>query len=278
LSHRSSVCPIVNQTGNYHTACWVIRVEEEKQIPNLFYKPMTGKEIFGLLSSGTIEQELITYSVKILLEYEKGSRESYVYHEDNWIRRLLRDNDIILKRLPPGTFLRDDEQWVVDYVIQDNNVEWTGISNLSGLRWMNKSFRFSLNPTLNYRSAKEVFLERITDVISQDIIYNYSELESKVEILLLNRGYGEQGPQCVLSISRRGNEFTIILTEDCVPQSHVISKNSFIIERTASRVEIVEGIYNEFDSGEFSKYNIVNVEEFMKNLEELLNEIGLEDL
>ena len=96
-------------------------------------------------------------------------------------------------------------------------------------------------------------------------------------MLLSNRGYDEQGPRCVLSISRIRNEFTIILTEENGTQSHVISSNSFIIEKTANRGAVVERIYSEFDSGEFSMYNIANVEEFMKNLEGLLDEIGLED-
>jgi len=276
LSHKREACPIVNGTGGNHNACWIMKSEENGQISDLFKMPMTGREIFGLLSKGILDTEQATYKIEILLDYEEGSREFYVYHENNWIRRLLRESNVNLKRLSPGTFLRDDEQWIINYIIRGNNVEWSGVSNLTGLYWMDQSFQFSLNPSLNLQDAKQEFLKNITDVISQEIIHDYSKLDSEIEILLSNRGYGEQGPRCFLSISRRGNEFTVTLAEDNGLTIQEIKTNSFIIEKTTNREDVLEGFYSQFDSGEFSVYNIINVEEFMKNLEKLLDEIGIE--
>lgn len=95
--------------------------------------------------------------------------------------------------------------------------------------------------------------------------------------LLSNRGFGEDGPQCFLSVSRIGNEFTITLTEKNEMQMRIISKNTFRIESTENREAVLESFYGQFDSGEFSEYNIVNASKFMQELETLLDEIGLED-
>jgi len=278
LSHDNNSCPLVLGTGVSHGPCWIIRTENNSVNIQFFENPMSGKEVFGQLATGKIDTGQVIYNIEVSLEYDSSSREFYVYHEDDWIRRLLRENDVFLKRFPPGTFLRGDESWIITYTIQDNHIEWVGVSSLTNLRWKNQSFHFQLNPTLNLRQAKDEFLRNITDVISQDIIQNYQGLDSEIEMLLSDRGYGNQGPQCFLSISRNGNEFTVTLTEENESQTRIINRNSFIIEKTANHEAILEGIYGQFDSGELSRYNIVNHEEFMKEFEILLEEIDFDDI
>ncbi len=236
------------------------------------------QKVFGQLATGKIDAGHVIYNIEISLEYDSTSKEFYVYHEDDWIRRLLRGNDMYLKKLAPGTYLRDDERWIIDFSVQDNHVQWTGISTLTDIHWKGRVFQFQLNPVLNLENAKDEFLSNVTNEISSDTILNLHDLDREIEMMLSNRGYGEEGPQCFLSISRNGNEFTITLTEENEIQMRIISKNTFKIESTENREAVLEGFYGQFDSGEFSEYNIVNDNEFMKELETLLDEIGLEDV
>jgi hypothetical protein len=278
LSHDDDSCPLVQDTGAFHSSCWIVKPEVDDIVMQLFENPMSGKEIFGQLATGKIDTGQVTYNIEISLVYEPDKREFYVYHEDDWIRRLLREDGMYLKKLVPGTSLRDDEMWIIDYSVQDNYVQWAGISTLSGIRWRDTVFQFRLNPTLNLENVKNEFLSSITKEISSDTILNLYDLNREIEMILSNRGYGEEGPQCFLSVARNGNEFTIALTEGSKVQTRIINRYSFMIEDTANREAVIESFYYQFNSGELSEYNIVNENEFMKEFETLLDEIGLEDV
>lgn len=145
---------------------------------------MSGKEIFGQLATGKIDVGQVTYNIEISLQYDSTSREFYVYHEDDWIRRLLRGNDMYLKKLAPGTYLRDDERWIIDYSVQDNYVQWTGVSTLTDIHWKGRVFQFQLNPALNLKIAKDDFLSNIINEISSDIILNLDDLNREIEIAI----------------------------------------------------------------------------------------------
>ncbi|TFG32447.1 hypothetical protein EU528_03380 [Candidatus Thorarchaeota archaeon] len=277
LSHDNDSCPLVLGTGLTHGSCWIIRSEDDSVNTQLFKNPMSGREIFGQLAAGKIDAGQVIYNIEISLEYDFSSREFYVYYEDDWIRRVLRRNDIYLKKLTPGTYLRDDERWIIEYSIQGNYIQWVGISSLTDIHWKDRIFQFQLNPSLNLRNAKDEFLNSITDEISSDIILNLHDINIEIETILSNRGYGEIGPQCFLSISRNGNEFTITLAEENEMVARIISKDTFRIESTENREAVLEGFYGQFDSGELSEYNIANGDEFMQELETLLDEIGLHD-
>jgi hypothetical protein len=277
LSHNHESCPLVQDTGDFHGSCWIVKPEVDDIVMQIFESPMSGKEIFGQLATGKIGTKQVTYNIEISLAYEPDKREFYVYHEDDWIRRLLRADGMYLKKLVPGTYLRDDEMWIIDYSVQDNYIQWAGISTLSGFRWRDTVFQFRLNPALNLENIKDEFLSRITDEISSDTILNLYDLNREIEMILSNRGYGKEGPRCFLSVSRNGNEFTITLAEGSEMRIRIISRYSFMIEDTANREVVLESFYNQLDSGELSEYNIVNENEFMKELEALLDETELED-
>jgi hypothetical protein len=55
------------------------------------------------------------------------------------------------------------------------------------------------------------------------------------------------------------------------------TKSSFTIEKDDSCEEILESFYYRLESGEFSNYNIINEQEFLRTLEALFDEIDFSD-
>jgi hypothetical protein len=278
LGHDRSSCPLALGTGAFHDKCWTIEHKGGDLVVNQFETSTSGKEAYGYLTTSKIRAGQQVYNIELSLKYGISSREFYVYHEDSWVRRLLREKNMNLKKLVPGTYLRDDEQWIIDFAMQGNDINWVGISTVSGIHWMNRVFHFRLNPSMNLEQAKADFLDNIAHDIALDSISNLDDFNKSIETLLSNRGYGKKGPRCFLSISREGNMFTITLTEGSEMQTRIINMNSFTIDDKANREAVLESFYYQLDSGELSAYNIVNENEFIKELEALLDEIGLEDV
>ncbi|RDE16107.1 MAG: hypothetical protein C4K48_02380 [Candidatus Thorarchaeota archaeon] len=277
LGHDQSSCPLLLNTGMFHDRCWTITLRNSSLVMPQFETPMSGKEVYGHLTTGKMRNGQQTYNTELLLKYSKDSREFYVYHEDAWIRRLLREMNMSLKKLVPGTYLRDDERWIIDYVVQGNDVEWAGVSTISGIHWKSRVFQFRLNPASNLEQAKSEFLDSIAAEIPFDSILNLNELDREIETILSNRGYGKEGPQCRLSVLCEDRKITVILSEVSGLQPRIVDRNSFIIEKTDSREAILEGFYYRFESGDLSNYHIINEKEFFNTLETLLDKIGFRE-
>ncbi len=272
LGHDKKSCPLVLNTGAEHDRCWIIRFKSSISLPQ-FSTPFSGKEIYGQLVTGKVSIGKQLYKIQVILEYKPSEREFYVYHEDNWIRRFLQDHNLHLRKLTPGTFLRNDEKWMVNFVIQDNTIEWVGVSSTSGLNWGGRVFRFTLNPSFSLDEAKDEFLSSITCEIPEDSISNLHEVEQEFTTVLENRGYSDLGPPCQLFLDRTGREITITLVEGEDSHTRIISKVTFNVIDGDNHNEILDEMYYQLESGELSNYCITNEDKFLRELEQLLSEI-----
>ncbi|TFG31818.1 hypothetical protein EU527_11555 [Candidatus Thorarchaeota archaeon] len=275
LGHDREKCPIVLNTDILHGNCWTVKSANSGISLPQFVTSMSGKEIYGQLATGKISIGKQVYDIQLILEYKSNEREFYVYHEDDWIRRLLHEKDMHLKKLVPGTYFRDDERWIIDFVIQDNTVEWIGVSSISGIYWKNKVFHFTMNPGLSLDEVKNEFFRSITREIPTDSILNLNEIDQQIMMILSNRGYSESGPPCQLLLTRNGREIMITLYEGEELMTRIIHKTTFVIEKNESREAILNGFYHQLEEGELSKYNIINIERFFEELESMLDKMNL---
>jgi len=220
-----------------------------------------------------VEVEKQAYSVQVIPEYRPDEREFYAYHEDDWIRRLLEEFDWHLRKLIPGTYLRDDERWVVDFSIQDNIVEWAGVSSTSGLRWRDSVFCFTLDPGLSLDEVSNDFLSSIPHEIPEDSISNLDKINQEITMILENRGYSDSGPPCRIVLVRDGRDISITLVEGEDSLERVISKTTYTIDKNDNEETILEGFYYQLESGELSNYNICNKDEFCEKLESILSKM-----
>jgi hypothetical protein len=277
LVHDNENCPLVTSSGTDHDCCWLVASEVENSFVDRFRKPMTGRKVYGHLTPGRVETKDVVYSLRISLGHRPYTREFYVYHENRWIRRLLQEEEMYLRALTPGTFLRTDEKWIVTFTVQGNDVEWSGISNVSNLHWKGMVFRFRLNPTLNLEQARNDFLGRVTEEIPSDDIFNLDDCKEKIHNLLSSHGYGERGPECHLAVSREGEVITITLTQVGGGRNIIVSKDSFAVDKSLHKETIMEDFYFQLGDGELSKFNIANQSGFLEDFQTLLDEIDLRD-
>ena len=270
LAHDRKSCPLALKTGFRHDRCWTIKSKSGISLPQ-FSSLLSGKEVYGHLVTGKISSEKQVYTVQVIPEYRSDEREFYTYHEDGWIRRILQEFDWHLKKLIPGTYLRDDERWIVDFNIQDNMIEWVGVSSTSGLRWRDSLFRFTLDPSLSLDEVSNDFLSSITHEIPEDSISNLNEINQKVAMILENRGYSDSGPPCRIVLARDDRNITITLVEGEETLERVISTTTYTIDKNDNEEKILEGFYYQLESGELSNYNICNKDEFFGKLESILS-------
>ncbi|MHA1925192.1 MAG: hypothetical protein ACW974_04705, partial [Candidatus Thorarchaeota archaeon] len=91
LKHIPDACPLVINEGRQHGACWrLIPSLEKETVSETISSLHTGKEIYGQLSTGRIKLDNSIYSISLNLGHTKDESDFYTYHEDRWIRRLLR--------------------------------------------------------------------------------------------------------------------------------------------------------------------------------------------
>ena len=176
-----------------------------------------------------------------------------------------------------STFLKaEDELWRVDFRLEDNWGIWAASSTVTGMNWGGTTYNFQLDITLSLNQAIDSLMENITMKIPQHRIYQLEELRDSIRVSLEGIGYGSKSPECLLSASRRGETFKIVLTQVGRGRSIVLDINEFDVNKNDSidglMEEMSEGLFN----GELTVFNITNVTEFLDEYRELLREI-LED-
>ncbi|MFX0045710.1 MAG: hypothetical protein ACFE8Z_07670, partial [Candidatus Hermodarchaeota archaeon] len=197
LVHDDSICPLVTSEGLGHGECWRVTLPAScpNQVREQLGRPMTGEEINGLLAPGRLYAGKM-YILQISKPTVSLMNKSIVFHENRYIRMLLRAVGLFLRPLEPGTFLKvSDQKWHVD-------ISWEGISYL---RWSAQSLLSGLyldGPVhiielVHGHDAQEE-CERLLDVITSHIppsqIVEYDDLEERVLSGLRNRGYSETSP------------------------------------------------------------------------------------
>jgi hypothetical protein len=277
LYHDNESCPLVQDKGTTHNACWRLRpgISDKIVIERLFTNPLTAKEIFGLLSSGQIYEKDVKYLIDLHFDPEESSPEFCIFNEDSWMRSLLRKNNIPTKVVPPGTFLIIKKQkWVVSFETQENSVIWTANSDVTGFLFEDTTHEFNLNPLLDFESAFADFIEKITMKIPLSKIANQNELKDQIIQLLKSYGFGKSGPECHLDASLSGQTLKIILKQVGGGKSIILHEDSIELSGDITRTGILEGLTEQVSAGEL---NVTNQDEFLREVQALLEESGITD-
>ncbi len=276
LAHDTDACQVVSKQS--HMKCWRLREKDGFDIPARLAKLMTGKEVYGLLSSGEFKDKDQTYSVEVRIDDSLERPAIYVYHEDSWVRRLLREYNIFLSAMESGTFLRTDELWEMFISVQENIVYWNAFSTVTGKKLSNYDNSYSLNPTQDLEKASEELIEVITKIVSPHQIKEFSGFKMKVEKLLVSHGFGDGSPLCKLQVSHEGGQFTINLLYVGEEKERAILTNVFTVSPEDSHEAVLEGLTEEIGNGELSRYNIENTEEFLERVSYLLGLLEDDDI
>ncbi len=200
--------------------------------------------------------------------------ENIVFHEERYIRMLLRRYGLHLKRLPPGTFLRvADQQWMVSIAWDGLYFRWQAQSTISDLHFGGNHQTIELVYGHGAQEECERFLNTITSQISPVYIVEYSELRKQVLAGLRDCGYSKSSPAC---------EFRVIEQSESVFQYGIFlregsQRNPFLAYTVESTGEIdsdaiIDEITKDLEEGELSTYNIKNTEAFLKKISSWANE------
>lgn len=268
LSHDASVCPIVSGTGVDHEACWRIELPSTcpARVRKQLDRPLTGEEVNGLLAPGRLFAGRL-YILDFTPPPVSEKDESIVFHEERYIRMLLRTHDINLVQLPPGTFLHvSNQKWKISIVWDGKYFTWQAQSTVTGLPFKGDNQTVELVHGHSAQEECERLLGHITYQIPLAQIHEYSELEEQIVMGLKDRVYSKTSPVCelrVIELSAEVFRYGIFLPES----SQRTPLESFTIEAGEGCTdEIMEEIAAGLDEGKMSAYNIRNAEQFMEQL------------
>jgi hypothetical protein len=202
VSHDATACPLVSGMGVNHNACW--KTELPSDCPFLIKKQLnralTGEKVNGLLSPGRLYAGKL-YTFNLILPRVSEKDESVVFHEDRYMRMLLRKRGLFLKRLAPGTFLKiNNQQWVVSTEWDERYFWWQAQSVATGLffRWHTQTIEVA------HGHGTQRECKRLTDILTSQIpsaaIVEYDKLREQILLGLMNRGYTETSPECELRV------------------------------------------------------------------------------
>jgi hypothetical protein len=279
LVHDREHCPLEEDGQSNHGACWHIRpLSSGVWIEKLFGTLLSGKEVYGLLSSTKILDQGVMYSLEILPHPNKDDSEFYVFHEEYWIRRLFREIGTPLDSLPPGTYLKaDKEKWIVEYNFEGMWVVWTAMSDVTGKLWRSNTHRFELDATLPLGEAVSEFIGKLTQNLPPERILKARELKAKIRRDLEARGYDRSGPECRLEASRLDKGIKVALVQTGARAPVPLYETSFKMDKMESSEGVKESLLEMIIDGEIARYNIVNTSEFLEEFKFLLDELELCD-
>jgi hypothetical protein len=272
LKHIPDACPLVINEGRQHGACWrLIPSLEKETVSETISSLHTGKEIYGQLSTGRIKLDNSIYSISLNLGHTKDESDFYTYHEDRWIRRLLRENDMHFKQLAPGTSLRiSEEKWNLDFTIHDNILEWVAVSEVTGFPLEGAAFRYSLNLTFNLDESIQDILGNIELYLNVERIANLEDFKMLLSTRLESSGYNILSPECQLEVSSEERTLKVKLIQIGGISPIMLSEEAFLVKEDDSRDDFLDSIYYRLDEGDLSSFNITNTEDFLEKLKEHL--------
>jgi hypothetical protein len=273
LKHDSNVCPIITSEDYQHGKCWrLLSQDEDIPIIQSISSFLSGREIYGILASGILRSSDIIYSLKLSLGHERNEPEFYAYHEDMWIRRLLRENEIHLKKLTPATFIQILEQkWNLHLTLHDTTIEWRFVSNITGFLQDGMTFSLALNPTYNLQETVDAFLENLSPNRDIDRITNLEESLAVLETQLKNRGYGRMPPPYILEATSDTNIIKISLSPKYGKPSTKISIGSISLSETLDCEKVFDSFLYRLEEGDISEFNVTNEKDFIEALTTLLD-------
>ncbi len=267
IEHDRSVCPLALGEGVNHGECWRITLPQAcpKRVRRQLGRAMTGEEVNGLLAPGRVYAGLLylfDFSVPTVSEKD----ESVVFHEERYIRMFLRGKGMILKRLPPGTYLSVGKQkWMVDISWEDAYLKWKAQSTVSGLFFKGSHHTIELIHGHGAEKECERIMNIITSDISQGHIVNDTQVKEVVLLDLKGLGYSESSPKCELRvIESTDSSFSYGVYPIEGPLSGPLAE--FTINATGDAVSSVDGIVISLSEGNLSHFTIRSQESFMKKL------------
>jgi hypothetical protein len=210
---------------------------------------------------------MLVYTFDIAIPTVSEKDESIVFHEERYIRTLLRNLGVSLKPLKPGTFLKTaDQQWVVSIAWDGRNLKWQAQSAVSGFFFTSSHQTIKLVHGHGAREECERILRVITTNIPMTRIVDYNELKETVLSGLKMRGYSKTSPECELRIIERSESIFRYgaFLADGTPQEPFFTHS---IEAGMGCTDaILEEIATGLNEGEALVINIKNIKSFMEQL------------
>ncbi|MFW9803861.1 MAG: hypothetical protein ACFFFC_14460 [Candidatus Thorarchaeota archaeon] len=280
IEHDQSICPIAFGEAVDHEACW--RIVLPHDCPKLVRKqlgfPLTGEAVNGLLAPGRLFTGRL---YELALESPEVSErdESVVFHEDRYIRMLLRSHDVPLKPLEPGTYLkRDEERWRVELGWRNTYLLWRATSTLTGLHLTRYIQQHRLNFTLTLNEQMDAILTTFTEQMEEGKIMDLQQVKTSLREQLKSYGYRKACPPCILRVERTefGIRLEVVLKKK---PDLVIDKHEFQINSSTDREKLETAIDELYGpDGWLGGYTIINQDQFDKQRNRLLDEIGVGEI
>lgn len=279
IEHDQSVCPVALGEELEHGACWRVILPPDcpDEVRKQLGRAMTGEEMNGLLAPERLYAGKL-YMLDMTPPTVSEKDEGIVFHEDRYIRMLLRRNGLILSSLEPGTYLSIRKQkWMVDIVWDSEaHVKWSAQSTVSGLFFEGSQHMIELS---HGRGAKEEctrIMGIITANIPREYMTNVSNVEEKLLSGLRNLGYSETSPICelrILELSKKKCMYGVFPVDRTRREPFL----TFTIEITdaASSDAIIEAIEVGLSEGEMGIYSIRNTGSFLNTITSWLKSLTL---
>jgi hypothetical protein len=271
IEHDDSICPMVLDVESAdHGECWRITLPSDCPDPvrRQLGRTMTGEELNGFLAPGRLFAGKL-FLLEVTQPLVSEMDESVVFHEDRYIRILLREFGLSLKPLEPRTFLQVAYQkWYIDITWDGKSyLRWKAQSTVTGLFFTEGRRTVELDHRNGLEEECGRVMDIITSMIPQERIVEYSKLKDSVKSGLRNLGYSKSSPPCELrvleateEVFRFGVYFPGALDRNPL-KTHVIQAASGDAPEA-----IVEGIEWTLSEGDLSQYSIRNAASFKKKL------------
>jgi len=271
IEHDHSVCPMVTDKAVDHGECWRITLPPRCSEPvrRQLGRVMTGEDVNGLLAPGRLYSGKL-YIFQITRPTVSQMDDSIVFHEDRYIRMLLRGMGLSLKPLEPGTFLSvSDQKWYVDISWDGRSyLRWSAQSLLSGLYLDGFAHIIELSHGHGAEEECERLMESITSDIPEEEIANYSELEERVLSGLKDLGYSGSSPPCHLRVIEPSStvfSYGVYPLEGFLREP--LMRFSIEAEGGSSPDALIEMVEMSLSEGDLNHFNIRNSRSFMRRLE-----------
>ncbi len=267
LSHNENECPLASGEGKEHGRCWQSILEgENERISDAFCGLFTDREIILRLGTESIVFDSTIHPVKVILPSDV-QRENMVFRESPLIRKILRKSGLEVSSLKPGTYLRAEQQrWEISLTIRADWLEWAALSSLTGEYWKNRSFTYKLDVVRELSEVLDDLWRNITSEIPEESIYDPEAQRARIRSALEARGLrdGQMPARLEADLQRRTLTLEVKRAGEV---DELLDSVSWELPRRIDADEVVNSILQLLDEGDWSRFHIVNVEEFFEVLE-----------
>ena len=271
IEHDQLVCPIPLGEEPDHGACWRISLPPDccDRVERQLGRTMNGEAVNGLLAPGRIYAGRL-YKLVLVMPEVSSEDERVVFHEDRYIRMLLRRNGLTLRPLEPGTYLRVGEQtWMVDLsCTEPEYVRWRAQSTVSGLFLTETPQTIELAHGHGAKKECQRILSIITSRIPKSAIQEYDALREHVLSELKRNGYSKtRSPPCEIrlsEVSETSVTYSVFPVELGVGES--LLSRTIDLESEKDARDVIDMIQESLTEGEMSRISIRNRQQFIREV------------